>query len=80
MHVRIVDVMLVKKLGFYIATAQIALHFAPPPPTRQTSHTAITREDYSLTFPPLSIARYSFIQLSGLRHSGDNENAQTSKW
>ena len=28
-----------------------------------SSHAAITREVYSLTFPPLSIARYSFIQL-----------------
>ena len=75
-------------------TAQSALHFAPPlPPTRQTYsfrhqlcfsgehsiHAAITRNDYSLTFPQLSIARYSFTQLSGLRHSGENENAQTSK-
>ena len=33
----------------------------------------------SLTFSPLSIARYSFIQLSRLRHHGENENAQTSK-
>ena len=51
-------------------TAQSALHFTPPPPPRQTcsfrhqldfcvkhsSDAAITREDYSLTFPPLSIA------------------------
>ena len=28
------------------------------------SHAAITRNDYSLTFPPRSIARYSFMQLS----------------
>ena len=34
----------------------------------------------SLTFPPLSIARYSFIQLSRLRRREENENAQTSKW
>ena len=35
----------------------------------------------SLTFPHLSdsIARYSFIQLSGLGHRGENENAQTLK-
>ena len=32
----------------------------------------------SLTFPPLSIARYSFM-LSGLRRRGQNENGQTSK-
>ena len=33
----------------------------------------------SLTCPPLSIARYSFIQLSLLRRREENENAQTSK-
>ena len=33
----------------------------------------------SLTFRPLSIARYSFIQLGELGHCGENENAQTSK-
>ena len=38
------------------------------------------REDYSLTFTPLSIARYSFIQLSELGHRGENEKAQTLKW
>ena len=37
------------------------------------------RNDYSLTFPPLSIARYSFIQLSRLMHREVNENAQTLK-
>ena len=37
------------------------------------------RNDYSLTFPPLSIARYSFIQLSRLRRREENETAQTSK-
>ena len=37
------------------------------------------RNDYTLTFPPLSIARYSFIQLSRLRRREVNENAQTSK-
>ena len=41
------------------------------------------RNDYSLTFPPLSIARsiarYSFIQLSRLRRREENENAQTLK-
>ena len=35
--------------------------------------------DYSLTFPPLSIARYSFIQLSQLRRREVKENAQTSQ-
>ena len=37
------------------------------------------RNDYSLTCPPLSIARYSFIQPSRLRRREENENAQTSK-
>ena len=37
------------------------------------------RNEYSLRFLPLSIARYSFIQLSRLRHREANENAQTSK-
>ena len=37
------------------------------------------RNDYSLTCPPLSTARYSFIQLSRLRRREVNENAQTSK-
>ena len=37
------------------------------------------RNDYSLTFPLLSIARYSFIQLSRLRRREVKENAQTSK-
>ena len=38
------------------------------------------RNDYSLiTFPPLSIAMYSFIQLSGLSRREENENEQSSK-
>ena len=37
------------------------------------------RKDHSLTFPPLSIARYSFIQLSRLRRREANKNAHTSK-
>ena len=62
-------------------TAQSALHYTPgrlvhsgnnsTSPGKHFSHAANMREDYSLTFPPLSIARYSFIQLSG-----ENENAQ----
>ena len=43
------------------------------------SHAAITRNDYSLTFPPLPIARYSFIQLCELERHGENGNVQTSK-
>ena len=47
---------------------------------RHSSHAAITCNNYSLTFPLLSIiAWYSFIQLSGLGHCRENENAQTSK-
>ena len=44
---------------------------------KHSSHAAITRNDYSPTFP--SITRYSFIQLSELGCHGENENAQTSK-
>ena len=48
---------------------------------KHSSHAAIIllRNDYSITFPPLSIARYSFIQLSRLRRREVKENAQTSK-
>ena len=38
----------------------------------------ILHEDYSFTFPPLSIARYSFIQLSELGPRGEDENDQSS--
>ena len=80
---------------FYIAqysvrwTAQSALHFPSPgrpvhSDTKSASPGSIIamqqlRNDYSLTFPSLSIARYSFIQLSGLRRREVNDNAQTSK-
>ena len=46
---------------------------------KHSSHAAITCEDYPLAFPPLSIARYSFIQLSALGHRGENKNDQASK-
>ena len=46
---------------------------------KHSSHAAITRNDYSLVFPPPSIARYSFRQLSELGRHGENENCQTSK-
>ena len=49
-------------------TLQSLTHMFIPTPTQllwdPLSHAAITHEGYSLTFPPLSIARYSFIQLS----------------
>ena len=80
---------------FYIAlypvhwTAQSALHFPPladlfiPTPFSASLGSILAmqqlRNDYSLTFPPLSIARYSFIQLSRLRCREVKENAQTSK-
>ena len=34
-------------------------------------------EDHTFTFPPPSIARYSFIQLSEMGRRGENENAKT---
>ena len=46
---------------------------------KHSSHAAITREDYSLTFLPLSVARYSFIQLSELGCREKNGNAQALK-
>ena len=46
---------------------------------KHSSQAAITRNDYSLTCPPLCIARYSFIQLSRLRCCEENENAQILK-
>ena len=68
------------KVWFYIAlylvrwTAQSALHFPPladlfiPTPFSASLGSILAmqqlRNDYSLTFPPLPIARYSFIQLS----------------
>ena len=39
----------------------------------------LLHEGYSITFPELSIARYSFIQLSELMPRGENENAQILK-
>ena len=85
----------VKKVWFYIAlypvrwTAQSALHFPPladlfiPTPFSASLGSILAmqqlRNDYSLTFLPLSIARYSFIQLSRLRRREVKENAQTSK-
>ena len=87
--------MLKVKVWFYIAlypvrwTAQSALHFPPladlfiPTPFSASLGSILAmqqlRNDYSLTFPPLSIARYSFIQLSRLRRREVKENAQTSK-
>ena len=87
--------LMTKKVWFYIAlypvrcTAQSALHFPPladlfiPTPFSASLGSILAmqqlRNDYSLTFPPLSIVRYSFIQLSRLRRREVKENAQTSK-
>ena len=73
-------------------TAQRALHvFSPGRPVNFDTNSASpgnilamqqfdpTRNDYSLKFQPLVIARYSFIQLSGLMRHGGNENARISK-
>ena len=84
-----------KKVWFYIAlypvrwTAQSALHFPSladlfiPTPFLASLGSILAmqqlRNDYSLTFQPLSIARYSFIQLSRQRRREVKENAQTSK-
>ena len=81
------------KVWFYIAlypvrwTAQSALHFPPladlfiPTPFSASLGSILAmqqlRNDYSLTFPPLSIAMYSFLQLSRLRRREVKENAQT---
>ena len=81
---------------FYIAqypvrwTAQSALHLSFPGRSVHSDNNSASlgsilamqqlRNDYSVTFPPLPIARYSFIQLSRLRRREENENAQTLKW
>ena len=60
-------------------------HFSPGRPVHSDTNSASLgsilamqqlRNDYSLT---MSIARYSFIQLSRLRRREENEHAQTSK-
>ena len=70
-------------------TAQSTLHFTPWQTCsfrhqvdfsgKHSAMLQLLHEDYSLTFPPLSITRYSSIQLSELGHCGENENAQASK-
>ena len=39
----------------------------------------LLREDYSFKYPPLSLAKYSFIQLSELWQRGMNKIAKASK-
>ena len=52
-----------------------------PTPTRllleESRQLWLLHESYSLIFPLLSLARYSFIQLSELGHSVENANAQS---
>ena len=72
---------------FYIQSAGLLKVIYTSPPRRTVDSdsnstslgSSITREDYSLTFPPPSVARYSFIQPGELGRRGENENAQTSK-
>ena len=70
-------------------TVQSALHFVSSGRTVHSDTNSASlgsilaihqwRNDYSLTFPSLSITRYSFIQLVGLGRREENEHAQTSK-
>ena len=70
-------------------TVQSVFYVTPPgrPAYSNTNPTSlgsiqtrcILREDYSLKIPPLSIARYSFIQPSELERHGEHEHAQSSK-
>ena len=74
-----------KKKCFYIALYPVRWTFTLSSPGRPVQPFSASlgsilamqqlRNDYSLTFPPLSIARYSFIQL---RRREVKENAQTS--
>ena len=63
-------------------TTQSALHLPGRHVHSETNSTSLgsilaTQQLRPLIFPPLSIARYSFIQLNELGHRGENENAQT---
>ena len=72
-----------------LGTVQSALHFTPWQTCsfeRQLDfsgkHSAtrqLLREDDSFTYPPLSTARHSILQLSELEQRGVNEIAQFSK-
>ena len=84
--------LLFKTVSCYIAhcpvlvTAQSALHFTPCSFQRHFDSSGkhspmlqLLSEDYSFRYPPQSIARYSFIQLSELWQNGMNETAKVSK-
>ena len=69
-----------------LGTVQSVLHFTLGRHVRSNANSGKNsvvlqslRENYSLPYPPLSITRYSFIQLSELRQRGANEIAQASK-
>ena len=82
-----------KKVRFYIVqypvcrTAQSTLHFIPladlfiPIPTQLLAFQPCKNyaRNYSLTFSPLYMAGYSFMQPSEPGRHGENENGQTSK-
>ena len=80
------------KIISYIALYPVlrALHFTPWQtcsfqyhrnfPRKHSAMLQLLREDYTLTCPPMSVARYSFIQLSELWQCGVNEIAKASKW
>ena len=72
-----------------IGTVRSALHFTPWQicsfqrhldfSGKHSATLQLYREDYSFTYPFLSVARYSFIQLSELWQCGINEIAKASK-
>ena len=83
-----------KKARSYIApypvpgTVQRASHFAPWQTCsfqrylnfsgKHSATLQLFREDYSFRYPPMSAARYSFIQLSEIWQRGRNEITETS--
>ena len=75
---------------FYIAQYPVrwmlkALYTSPPGRTVHSNINStslgsiLVMQQYSLTFPPLSIASYSFKQLSQLVRRGGNKNAQSKR-
>ena len=53
-----------------------ALYKSPPSADLFIPMMPLLREDYSFTYPPLSVARYLCIQLRELRQCGMNEIAK----
>ena len=70
--------------------AQIVLHITPDRPVKSDTNSAslgsilamqqLCAKTIHSIFPLLSVAMYSFVQLSELGRSGVNENVQASKW